>query len=238
MSTSTSKDLLPDIKPPWEAFLINLPDNLLFTHDIRLNQDKNINLTQLAIQRMYRNNENKYVWNWRLFSTESAINLWQIGVPSENMTESNIPDIFEGDREIFDLIPDESDDRISQIINRFIASFCLTFPEHNKPIGPGAKTNHNKKGYIFDPDKKMPLTRTYELRTPITIDCRNNIIHYIRYGNCKHSSPTVQSIVRGFMRRPPYGIQKGLPKTVWVHPHLRGPKDGPVVVRAHNIKEK
>ena len=236
MSTSVSKELLADIKPPWEAFLINIPDNILFTNDPRHN--KQICLTQLSIQRTYRQHENRHVWNWRLFSNESAINLWQVGVPPEKMIESDIPDIFEGDKEIFDMIPDESDDRIAQIINRFIASFCLTFPEHNKSIGVGSKLNHDKKGYLYDNDKKIPITRTYELRAPITIDCRDNIKNYIQHGNCKHSSPIVQSIVRGFLRRPPYGIQKGLPKTVWVHPHLRGPKDGPIVVRAHNIKEK
>jgi hypothetical protein len=237
MSSKASPEILKDMNPPWEAFMVSIPDGIFGTYCPVTQRE--VSLTNLGIQRSYLKEKNKYVWNWRLWGNESAVQIWQHGLASEKLIEyENVK--IENYEDLFDTYPDLKDDRISKLVNRLIVGICLTFPEHNKPIGSGSKMKlTKKKGYIFDSEKKIPVSRSYELRAPIKIDCRDVVKEYIEHGAPrKGSSPTVQSFIAGFYRRPPHGIQKGLPKTVWVHPHVRGPKDAPIAVRSHVVIEK
>ncbi len=236
MSSKASPEVLNYMNPPWEAFMITIPNGIFSTYSSINNIE--VSLTNLGVQRIYSKSRNTYVWSWRLWSNESAVQIWQHGLASEKLIEYEKRQIANYE-ELFDTSLDEKDDRIARLVNRLIVGICLTFPEHNKPIGPGSKITPKKKGYIFDSNKNEPVLRTYELRAPIKIDCRDTVKQYIDHGAPqKGSSPTVQSFIAGFYRRPPHGIEKGLPKTVWVHPHVRGPKDAPIAVRPHIVIEK
>ncbi len=179
------------------------------------------------------------VWNWRLSSTESAIQLWRFGITTDKLVDA---DFGFSDEYLYDLFGkniDDEDERISQLVGRLILSICLSFPQNGKPIGSGSKTKPPNKGFIKDKNG-FPVTRNYEIRAPIKIDCRDSIREYIKTGSTRlgnRSTPTVQYLVRGYWRRPPFGIQKGLPKNVWVHPHWKGPEDAKILVRSHKVIE-
>ena len=67
------------------------------------------------------------------------------------------------------------------LIPECIASaICLVFPDNHKKIGPGHQI---KTRWTRDAKNNIILTkRVYELRPPVTIDCRTEIVDYIRNG--------------------------------------------------------
>lgn len=236
MGTSASEEIVENLHAPWKAFLINIPAGLLTIYDEAIKRQ--VNATLLAVQETSRP-EIGTTWNWRLSSSESTVQLWQFGISTKELIQADLLGFSDKDfEELFADSVDDQDKRVMRLIGRLIVGICLTFPGNNKPIGAGHKKGVPSRGFVKHGDEFVCFSRAYELRTPITIDCRESIKDYVSHGTRRGTSPTVRTLVRGTYRRPPRGIEKGLPKTVWVQPHWRGPKDAPIVVRAHKEKNR
>jgi len=236
MATSVNVDVSKEIHAPWKAFLIQIPKGLITLRDHKAGTIANMDL--LGVQEFSRRTHN--TWNWRLSSTESPLQLWRFGLPSEKLVDADIGFSDDYLEDLFGKSIDDMDERVSQLIGRLIISICLSFPEHGKSIGSGSKSSYNKRGFIVDRNG-FPIVRNYEIRTPIRIDCRENIKNYIRTGKTNlggSTVPTVQYLVRGYWRRPPHGIERNVPKNVWVHPHWKGPEDAKILVRGHKVIEE
>ena len=232
MATNANPDLINDVFPPWKALLITIPSNLIFVEDYTTKQQ--VSMDMLSIQQIQ--NERGNIWNWRLSSQNSPLQLWRFGLTTDLLASTDMSYSDQELGELFGKDITDKDERIAQLIGRLIIGICLSFPEHNKSVGKGSKLHNKSKGY--NRDSNGPIMRTYEIRSPITIDCRNVIKDYITFGNRKHSSsPNIQTLVRGCWRRPPFGIAKGLPKTIHIEPYWRGPEDAKILVRSHVIKE-
>jgi len=234
MATSANEEILQDVRAPWKAYLITIPPGLIELLDESSN--KFVSMTQLGVQTRYR--EEKFVWNWWLSSADTDVQLWRFGVEAKDLVKADLKfNIAEMD-ELFGGELTDKDERVAQLVGRLIIGISLSFPEHNKPIGPIHKQKPPKRGWTSDREGQ-PISRTYELRPPIKIDCRDIIRTYAQQGSSRKGSiPTVQTLVIGHWRRPPGGIEKGASKTVWVQPFFRGNPEDNIVVRAHKVIDK
>jgi len=236
MGTSASEEVVENLHAPWKAFLVNIPPGLLTIYDDTVKRQ--VSATSLAVHETTRAGVGT-TWNWRLSSMESTVQLWQFGITTKELVQADLYGF--SDKELEDLFADSVDDqdkRLMRLVGRLIVGICLTFPDNNKRVGAGHKKGAPFHGFIKQGEEFVCVSRSYELRPPITIDCREAIKDYVEHGSRRGHSPTVRTLVRGTYRRPPRGIEKGLPKTVWVQPHWRGPKDAPIVVRAHKDKNQ
>ena len=80
--------------------------------------------------------------------------------------------------------------------------------------------------------RELPSVWNIQISKDIKIDCRQWARDYL---GGRHSSPAVQSMVRGHWQR--YATGKGRTERVWMHraPFWRGPVDAPVAVRTTKI---
>lgn len=233
MASCANDEIKQQLKPPWDAFLIRIPNDLLYTTD---QNGKKIELDRIEVVRTYSTEQNRWKWHWMAGSTKSNVNIWQIGMKPEYL-DHDANEVFSSEdcTELFGTV-DDLDTKVSRLVGRIIIGVCLSFPEHNKAIGKCKNIKPPKSGYIQC--KGAPLIRNYEIRAPIQIDCRQTIRNYLESGTrtAKNGSgPKVQFMVRGHYRLPPGGGNGQ--KTVWVRPYWKGPEEAKVIVRGHTVKE-
>jgi hypothetical protein len=236
MATSTSEEALDEVEPPFKAFLVSIPQGLIETYDDM--EKRNVPMTTLSVQRYVRKEGS--VWNWRLTSNESAITLWRFGITSRDLVKADLGFGSEEMNEMFGTMIDDQDERIAQMVGRLIIAISLIFPEYNKRVGKSKhETGKTPRGWIEHKGETVCFLKNFEVTTPIDIDCREEVKDYIRNGSKRKGvSPTARTFVRGYLRRPPGGIAKGLPKVVWVQPFWRGPEGGRIIVRTGDAGNK
>ncbi len=131
---------------------------------------------------------------------------------------------------------DDQEERVAALLGRLIINICLAMSNPNNVRSPKArnKTSTSSKRREIE----APEVRTFQLGTPITLDCREAIRDYVLHGTKKHngSTPSVQVLVRGHWKRQVHGVGRAERRTIWVQPYWRGPEDAPILTRPHVLK--
>lgn len=78
-----------------------------------------------------------------------------------------------------------------------------------------------------------PVTRTFELRRDVRVDCRPAVASYLT--GSRGTAPTVQVLVRGHWKRQRFGVGRANSEWRQIEPYWRGPEDAPIALRAHRI---
>lgn len=218
MATKVPPALLKELKAPWRAFYINIPNRMLLMWDDHLKREVEISGVLVAMM-----DGGNLVYAAQ--TNESSVGLHWHGPPSELFQEESTYDITPFSDELSEL-----DQRAQLLLKRLIVGVCLAAQDKNNvkgPSGPPPAPGTSKKRH-----RGEPTYRTYVLGKPIRMDCRAAVQSYIR-GHGK--SPEVQSLVSGHFKSQPYGEKRAQRKTVWVEPYWRGDEDAPVLVRPHKI---
>lgn len=79
-----------------------------------------------------------------------------------------------------------------------------------------------------------PITNTFEIRRDVHVDCRQVVQRFLAG---EREAPSVQTLVRGHLKRQPYGPKMSQRRVVFIEPYWRGPEDAPIAVRSHVIVE-
>lgn len=228
LATVADPDTLGEIVPPWKAFLVVLPTDMLF---IKTEQGNPIALTKLLVHYV-KTSSGQMHWNY-LAQTDSTLTFWRHGCPTSGLLRTDIAGVWDGAS--FMLAIDDQEDRVAALLGRLVINICLAMSNPDNVRGPKARNKPRSTGKRREAE--APEIRTFQLGKPITLDCREAIRDYVLHGTKKRNgtTPAVQVLVRGHWK-PRLAARVGHP--VWIEPYWRGPEDAPILTRPHMLKNE
>lgn len=223
---STSASGWSDIRPPWKAFMIDLPVNLI---SIDMNGDEHW-ITSVMV--WWHDTLRGRVWSVIAYTDKHGELHSFSRTTDELLVERSKDDRKEPDA--FELPLDDRDARIIFLVSRLAMNVCLAMsdPDQIKQIGK------HPKGWSAGPGRrsKEPIYRVFRVGKPVVIDCRPALQDFLR-GIRKGSAPTVQFLVRGHWRNQACGPRMTQRRPTWIEPYWKGPEDAPINVRPHAIDD-
>jgi hypothetical protein len=239
--TNTTLEAVAAARPPFPAFVIEVPEGLLFTHDAQgtANPIRFILVHQLANPRLPEG----WAWAYTTYA-DNDVSMFRYGVTAEELLPEDIPidTILEGGREGNDdrtplsLTLTDEDKRTSALVGRLIVNVCLAFsdPANVAERGNGRKSARKKTvGKSRGSDE--PVVRNYFLGQSIEHDFRDVVARYIRG---ERRSPSVQVLASGYYRMQPHGPRNSLRRLQWIKPSWRGPETAPIPIRSVVVNER
>lgn len=215
--------MLTELRRPWPAFVINIPGDMLRVDDLN---KKTTPLTSVLVVTIPGG-----LGDWGYFAmpatASSSVSLYRYGCNLEKLQDAALGD---GKLYAFDEKLTSMDERTAALVGRLIVATvaALTMQELVQETG---KSHVSFKAAKNDPSQ-LHNPRVFTLGKPIVLDFRDRVREYVN-GTRKATELSVQSVVRGHFKRQRFGKGNASVKTIWREPFWRGPKDAPVLVRAH-----
>ncbi len=234
LSTTATIEAVREARSPFPSFMIELPDQLLFTDDPDKPSER-LTLRRILVQRI--DTKRGEAWGWVAY-TDGKVSLYRHGQFSEELLP---PEEVNGDQmgdpyDPFQFEVTDRDSRVIYLIGRLIVNTCLAMsdPTSIRPIGNAHK---QWAKYSTGPKRSSPepVVRVFQLGKPIKLDCREAVREYVAGERRKLS---VQVLVRGHFKTQHYGPKNVSIKVIWREPFWRGPEDAPIPVRAHVLDSK
>jgi len=255
VSTSTPDTYLSEVRLPWDAFIIEIPDGVIpmvphandignsgwvryiqvFSNkleaapdidvDARGNQQREILKHLINAQRPGWVNDRR--WWYVAYSNCGALSIFGSALSD---TDLNSVRIVECD-------PDKSSDeadyltRVHLSVSRIIVGVCA---EAANAIRMVSETPKRPKGVNAVIWAKKNRARTYKFIQNVKLT--NETEKLTRDFIAGRGSPTVQTIVRRHRKRVACGKGRQDRRWVTVEPYKRGPKDAPIGIRSHEFK--
>lgn len=208
-----------DIRPPWDCFAIEIDPGL-----VQIDFRGQMFDVHTIVVRMWKG-------RWEYIAASEKTFVHQSSVTNEALFQEQTI-ITEGSRPTVPLV--DADLRTMTLCRAIIRGVLLKFSDPNaastylQKSGQSSKARRQRQAKYGD----IPPFLRYVLTNDVTVDAREVVR---KYGRGERSSPSVQTLVRGFFRRQHYGSNNALVKTVWIHPHWRGRETLPVAVKTHVI---
>lgn len=238
--TEIPKEWYDEIKAPWKAFVIDIPQSdppLITVYDPE--QQRRTRATRVLVQHVVA--EDGYEeWWWMLFS-EFDQHFWREGTVSEVLHPVEFRDreteryrLHAGEDAFSDEV--RQDERIYHLVSRLIFNTILTLtdPERVKVHGSSHKRWEAQGGKPLRRAGVVPEQRVFIIGKPIKLDCREAMRDYLE-GSKKSFKVTTQFLVHGHWRWQPYGPKHSLRRRQWIEPFWKGPEDGVIPVRDHDL---
>ena len=240
-------EILDDLHPPWDSFVIRLPKSLIefggvsYTHLAvhRFNLSGPTNLEEELskagqTEDMLRIAKKVDRWltkrqgvHWGLYGMSGdRAHLQGEGPLVEQLGRTERLYLMEPEMPI-----GSSDEKVMSLFARLAVGVCLlvqsegTLRRKSPPKGSRGSSRMGSK----------PMTTDYVLGHSIAIgyDCVEAVKTYIA-GEAR-SLPTIQWLVRGHWRSQPIGVGRGGRKRIWILPHWKGPQDAPRLFREYEF---
>lgn len=237
LMTNVTPDIYEYVRRPWRAFFIEVPEGILTVDDPAEKERRNIKrILVTEVQSGLRIIEGvEYPagpsWAYLTFS-DTPISLWRYGVTVEQLLPPRLGENpYESDPTCLEFKDDDA--RVAALIGRLIVNTCLTMsnPDYVQQIGPGHKRFADSRRR----NERTANHRVFQIGSPVKIDFRDRVRQYVLSG--KQGRPLeVQSTVAGHYKAQPYGPRNSLRKVVWREPYKRGPADGNIMIRPHELK--
>lgn len=230
IATQVTPSVLPLVRLPWDAFVLEVPNGLLpLTRIPRMGTDALMTseIRRILVTRLDPTTgpEPSGPRVGFIAHAEAGGNLWRFGEMRDLATEegADLPDVTG---------MDTADERLAAALGRLVVNACLAMssPENLTRLS-GSSPKGNKKGNKRGSPE--PVHLHYKLGAPVTIDLRKEVREYLL--GQRRSSPTVQTLVSGHWKLQHHGPQRSLAKTLWIQPYWRGPEDAPILVRPHHL---
>lgn len=239
--TEVPKEWYGEIKAPWEAFVIEIPGGdppLITVYDPE--QQRRTRATRIMVQHVVA--EDGYEeWWWMLFS-EHDQHFWREGSveaclhPVEfREKETARYRVHAGEDAFGEHVA--QDQRIYHLVSRLVFNTILTLtdPERVRAVGSSHKRYESRKA---TPNERSgaPEQRVFVIGKPIKLDCREALRDYLE-GRAKRDTFKVstQFLVRGHWRWQACGPKFSLRRRQWIEPYWKGPEDGVIPVRDHDL---
>ncbi len=224
MASSVSKDTLDLIRPPWRAFIIDIPSGLI---TIDNPSGGAVDLVGVLVWVGF-NPDGEERWSYLAWAKAEALSLWVINGQVDQLVDEDAENNWEG----IGLTKTQRDDRANILLGRLISGVCLTLssPDHSMTEQRRGKPKR-KIGRTGD---GPPQYRIFKLVKSINIDCQKSVRDY---NDGIGQSPNVRVLVRGHFKGQPYGPKNSLRKVIWREPHWRGLDGQPIAQREHVIPE-
>ncbi len=238
--TEAPAEAIEACRPPFPAFLIEVPDGLLWVVDPKTKEPDPIRRVMVAKQ---SNPKLPDGWGWAYTAYSSMGTLFRYGVSTAELLPPwiEVPDVLPGDRlrnndtgpNSFELT--EQDARMTAMIGRLIVNVCLAFSDPttsgiDEPKVRRAGTGTKARGKNRKHDE--PVVRVYEIGHEVNHDFRQHVREYAA-GTARKL--TVQSYVHGYWRRQAHGPRLSLRTWKWIEPYWKGPDTAPIAARPHRM---
>jgi len=218
------------IRPPFKAFLIDVPLGLLAIED---SGDGKLYDVKHVLAHWIKNHEGEMVWSYVALTT-GRVTIWQHGASTKRLLEGvHIDPEREWSSYSFGMAVGDRDERANHLIQRLMLNTCLAVssPNSMKAIGKTSKMSPRDVRA-----SQEPLVRTYQVGKPITLDCRDAVRDYLA-GQKPGKKLSVQVLVAGHWKNQHHGPKNTLRKIIWIEPYWRGPEDGPILTRPHKLND-
>lgn len=230
-TTRINQETIQEARPPFDSFIIDVPDNLLPIEDSLSDGTSYIN--RIFVSYM----DSKWTW---LAMANTGTELWRVNVPG-NLMAGTLKDVPETSAELWEVSPlfdmkiTDSDERLAQTIGKFIInmSVMMSSPEATTKVG---KSHERWESIKANPNRLIdeePKVREFYVGKDITRDFRKNVSDYIR-GTGKKLD--YQIIVSGHYRPQHYGTGNLLVKIIWISPYWKGDPEAKIPIRTIRIK--
>lgn len=235
--SNVTKDLIENVKRPWPAFVIVVPNDLIFISNSRDN-NKPVSISKILVFEV----ENKFGdWAYVAWGTTEAPMLWRFGVSTEFLLPETLDENRWGNAFIASEIAlTDLDERNAALIGRLIVTTCvaMTMPDMVHPRNPKTHEAWKKaKGNVLNLSKsKEPQHQVYNLGKPIAVDFRDRVKAYSR-GDTTGKQLELRRMIIGHFKQQAYGKVWKDRKTLWIKPYWRGPEEAAISVSPHVIKE-
>lgn len=232
--TKISSDAAEEMRIPWPAFYVRIPPGTLVAADgtdymtaivagfeniPMLDLESRVSRTVPHASFFYLRSETDGPCLWTYMPVPLPDLLFGATLPPP-------PDHFDEGA----MVEDASDARIKELARRAIVGLLFTM-QH---------TNNWKRGGIFSKAgtgrplrREPPPHRSIIIGRPLSIDVTEAVRADARSG--AHAAPSVQTLVRGHIKRQVVGVGRTGRKVVWIEPYWRGPEDAPILARPHLV---
>jgi hypothetical protein len=221
MATDVGLDSIPFIKPPWRAFMIEVPPGIL-VHGSR------------SFQRIlvhYATFEGKPRWFYSIRElNENEDPEADMGLFTKATTEEMVLGDWDDNEGMDDQLV-----RINYLVGRLILSLCLALSDPTTTTLREQKRSKGR-GNRFRTPYSVPDTRNFIVGRPITVDCRPAIRDYVEGRNKKTGSISVQVLVRGHWKHQVHGVGRALRKLIHIEPYWKGPEEAKILLRATKVQ--
>jgi hypothetical protein len=226
MATDFNNVPMEHIHAPWPAFVIRVPDNMLWL----VNWDgDHVPVTVISAAHLDGDR-----WFYTLATDPvsreeggyDGLSVWAYGVNTQMMVGGKLP---KAPHEWQTIENTDTDKRAEQLARRLILGVCMYYSdparldEHKRV----SKPKRVKKGRTPD---TLPTYTSWEMRSEISIDVVRAVKHWSATG--EGNSPKVQGMVAGHPRHQAYGPKWSLHRWIHIEPFWRGLEDAPVVGRS------
>ena len=227
MATNVPEEMAAEVRPPWPAFIIEIPDGLLPI--LNAETGKEVPLRRVLVHYVHtKNEEGQYSHKWQYVAfTDENFSIWKHGVGTAELASSNKGGNGVWNGEAFALPVEGLDEATSLLLGKLIVNVCLAMSD---PSNVKTRPENGSVGSV--PKNRTNKIRSFKLGKEIVLDARQALNDFI-HGRKKGTAPSVQTIVRGHWK-PKLAERVGHP--VWVEPYSRGPEDGPILVRPVRLK--
>jgi hypothetical protein len=242
--TEVPEEWYDEIKAPWRAFVIEIPNGsppLLTVFDPE--QKRRTRVTRVLVHNVVTE-DGRSEWWWILFS-EHDQHFWRQGTVKQCLSPVEFEDeqteryrIHAGEDAFGEHVT--QDQRIYHVVSRLVFNAILTLadPERVRPTGSSHKRWEAHGAKQGRRPGQEPEQRVFIVGNPIKLDCREELRDYLE-GRSKRKAfkVTTQFLVRGHWRWQAYGPNHSLRRRQWIEPFWKGPEDGVIPVRDHDLGE-
>lgn len=236
LATAIPDDMLGEIKAPWKAFCIEIPDGQLYVFDPE--EQERVRVTRILVQVVKHENGDDE-WHWIAFSEKSQ-HLWRSGTPDQIVKPVQFSEkehlrykIHAGEGAFEEHV--SLDERLYFLISRLVLNVCLAVTEHGNVKEIGSSHERWKKRQTRGEGRgETPEQRIFRVGRPIQIDCRPAVREYLE-GTREGAKLKVHILVRGYWRSQPWGPKLAFRRRQWIEPYWKHPEseNAPILVRPH-----
>jgi hypothetical protein len=213
MCSDVQREVLCDIEPQWDAFMVVVPNGMLMAGGFEFS---------------------------RVLVATYSFGAWLgllapdgVGFRLLTSDASSLPVLLASDEA--DLAEDSPSQRCVVLAKRLVAGLLLNLQDATAHKIRRVEARVKSKGREAEPEHRIVT-----IGAPLEIDCRGAVKEYIecgtrsseKTGHRRHGVPTVQVMVRGHYRMQPHGPKHALRKKKWIRPFWRGPEAALIQTRA------
>lgn len=226
-ATNIPADLLPDIKMPWDCFVVRVPESLSpifnFGNGLLLHVD------YMTIRQM----QDGYALELKPCNMPGASLMFPFVSASELISHDlDICDVaaqdFDASGALIEVDPESDGRNEKQISNPLRRAFIGCLLE----LANTFSAAHLRTRSVTKRDGRgIPKAWTFQLTRNVRVDCRDRVRDIIQ--GRKSGNVSVQILVRGHWKNQVYGPGRSERKFIHIEPYWRGPEDAPIAVRSH-----
>lgn len=224
MATDVGRGIIEHVIPPWKAFLIEVPTDLLTIEDEKKELDS---IRHIMFQELV-NDFGDRICN--IVGVGSRLTLWRHSVPLVEIADQSTPE--EQTDWGVGIGVTSRDDRVVKMMGRLVLSTCVALMDssnyHRQKNRARASIRHRQ-------GKGLKEIQSFVLGKPVSINCRQAIRDFIDGSHGSRQGPKIQFIVRGHWKHQPYGTGLSLRKFIQIDPYWKGPEDAKILTRTVEI---